>query len=217
MIMIHGWIVRDTARYPLTSLFNHFVCCSSTILRKFLLTYANINLYFLYNVTTNKIANTKHSQFFPSRSSLDHDMKGLRTLLFISLLSCTQALSADPCRGGFENLPVNDPSNCLFENLISLEWYKPEHGARLDDSCYSLEGGLALADAHPDTQGVLRTHLGLSWPEKGLQVEVYEETTDTSKQPIRTHYLGHVTGYQPIRDQHFLIRPEEKENLWQLN
>eukprot|EP00116_Pleurobrachia_bachei_P015694 sb/3475956/ len=24
--------------------------------------------------------------------------------------------------------------------------------------------------------------------------------------PIRTHYLGHVTGYQPIRDQYFLIR-----------
>eukprot|EP00116_Pleurobrachia_bachei_P008289 sb/3468551/ len=26
------------------------------------------------------------------------------------------------------------------------------------------------------------------------------------KQPIRTRYLGHVTGYQPIRDLHFLIR-----------
>ena len=25
-------------------------------------------------------------------------------------------------------------------------------------------------------------------------------------QPIRTCYLGHVTGYQPIRDQYFLIR-----------
>eukprot|EP00116_Pleurobrachia_bachei_P012529 sb/3472791/ len=30
--------------------------------------------------------------------------------------------------------------------------------------------------------------------------------TDTSKQPIRTRYLGHVTGYQRIRDQYFLIR-----------
>ena len=26
------------------------------------------------------------------------------------------------------------------------------------------------------------------------------------KQPIRTRYQGHVTGYQPIRDQDFLIR-----------
>eukprot|EP00116_Pleurobrachia_bachei_P006372 sb/3466634/ len=31
-------------------------------------------------------------------------------------------------------------------------------------------------------------------------------TTEMSKQPIRTRYLGHVTGYQPIRDQYFLIR-----------
>eukprot|EP00116_Pleurobrachia_bachei_P005857 sb/3466119/ len=30
--------------------------------------------------------------------------------------------------------------------------------------------------------------------------------TETSKQPIRTRYLGHLTGYQPIRDQYFLIR-----------
>eukprot|EP00116_Pleurobrachia_bachei_P009933 sb/3470195/ len=30
--------------------------------------------------------------------------------------------------------------------------------------------------------------------------------TETSKQPIRTCYLGHVTGNQPIRDQYFLIR-----------
>eukprot|EP00116_Pleurobrachia_bachei_P007337 sb/3467599/ len=36
--------------------------------------------------------------------------------------------------------------------------------------------------------------------------------TDTSKQPIRTRYLGHVTGYQPIRDQYFLIRSEK--TIW---
>eukprot|EP00116_Pleurobrachia_bachei_P004843 sb/3465105/ len=32
------------------------------------------------------------------------------------------------------------------------------------------------------------------------------EPTDTSKRSIRTRYLGHVTGYQPIRIQYFLIR-----------
>eukprot|EP00116_Pleurobrachia_bachei_P007584 sb/3467846/ len=32
------------------------------------------------------------------------------------------------------------------------------------------------------------------------------EDIETSKQPIRTPYLGHVTGYQPIRDQYFLSR-----------
>eukprot|EP00116_Pleurobrachia_bachei_P002435 sb/3462697/ len=31
-------------------------------------------------------------------------------------------------------------------------------------------------------------------------------TDQISKQPIRTRYLGHVVGYQPIRDQYFLIR-----------
>eukprot|EP00116_Pleurobrachia_bachei_P017413 sb/3477675/ len=29
--------------------------------------------------------------------------------------------------------------------------------------------------------------------------------TETSKQPIRPRYLGHVTDYQPIRDQYFLV------------
>eukprot|EP00116_Pleurobrachia_bachei_P004510 sb/3464772/ len=33
-----------------------------------------------------------------------------------------------------------------------------------------------------------------------------QEPTDTCKQPIGTRYLGHVSGYQPIRDQYFLIR-----------
>eukprot|EP00116_Pleurobrachia_bachei_P018048 sb/3478310/ len=37
-------------------------------------------------------------------------------------------------------------------------------------------------------------------------VEGNKEPTETSKQPIRTLYLGHLTGYQPIRDQDFLIR-----------
>eukprot|EP00116_Pleurobrachia_bachei_P014864 sb/3475126/ len=31
------------------------------------------------------------------------------------------------------------------------------------------------------------------------------QPTETSKQLIGTRYLGHVTGYQPIRDQYFLI------------
>eukprot|EP00116_Pleurobrachia_bachei_P011042 sb/3471304/ len=41
-----------------------------------------------------------------------------------------------------------------------------------------------------------------------------QEPTETSEQPIRTRYIGHVTGYQPIRDQYFLIRsvPARKHN-----
>ena len=29
--------------------------------------------------------------------------------------------------------------------------------------------------------------------------------SSSGKQPIRARYLGHVTGYQPIRDQYFLV------------
>eukprot|EP00116_Pleurobrachia_bachei_P012391 sb/3472653/ len=36
---------------------------------------------------------------------------------------------------------------------------------------------------------------------------LYQEPTETSKQPIITRYLGHVTGHQgPIRYQYFLIQ-----------
>eukprot|EP00116_Pleurobrachia_bachei_P017069 sb/3477331/ len=38
------------------------------------------------------------------------------------------------------------------------------------------------------------------------QKSIQQEPTETSKQPIRTRYLCHVTGYQPIKDQYFLIR-----------
>ena len=33
-----------------------------------------------------------------------------------------------------------------------------------------------------------------------------QEPTETSKHPIRTGYLDHVTGYQPIMDQYFMVR-----------
>eukprot|EP00116_Pleurobrachia_bachei_P004041 sb/3464303/ len=42
---------------------------------------------------------------------------------------------------------------------------------------------------------------------------VLQEPTETNKQPIRTHYLGHMIGYQPIRDQYLLIRGMERENI----
>ncbi len=51
-------------------------------------------------------------------------------------------------------------------------------------------------------------------PSPGVSAE-YQEPTETSKQPIRTRYLGHVTGYQPIRDQYFLIRSVPGENTTQ--
>ena len=37
-------------------------------------------------------------------------------------------------------------------------------------------------------------------------VTIDTEQTEPSKQPIRARYLGHMTGYQPIRDQYFLVQ-----------
>eukprot|EP00116_Pleurobrachia_bachei_P012440 sb/3472702/ len=50
----------------------------------------------------------------------------------------------------------------------------------------------------------------------------YLEPTKTSKIPIRTGYSGHVTGYQPTRDQYFSIRSVPGrylniEELYELN
>eukprot|EP00116_Pleurobrachia_bachei_P018776 sb/3479038/ len=51
----------------------------------------------------------------------------------------------------------------------------------------------------------------------------HQEPTETSKQPIRTCYLGHVIGYQPIRDQYFhtnryllalSVQPKHMVILW---
>ena len=39
-----------------------------------------------------------------------------------------------------------------------------------------------------------------------IGMEAIEEKIIEGKQPIRTRNLGHVTGYQPIRDQYFLVR-----------
>ena len=41
-----------------------------------------------------------------------------------------------------------------------------------------------------------------------------QEPTESSKQPIRARYLGHVTSYQPIRDQYFLIRSVPAAQLY---
>ena len=40
---------------------------------------------------------------------------------------------------------------------------------------------------------------------RGVTDTVRWKGRGVSRQPIRTLYLGHVTGYQPIREQYFLI------------
>eukprot|EP00116_Pleurobrachia_bachei_P008721 sb/3468983/ len=51
-----------------------------------------------------------------------------------------------------------------------------------------------IATAQEDKEGIRAFPIS-----KGNALAVHEPT-DTSKQPIRSRYLSHVTGYQPIRD-----------------
>eukprot|EP00116_Pleurobrachia_bachei_P013082 sb/3473344/ len=66
-------------------------------------------------------------------------------------------------------------------------------------SCPSFLQVIAGAGSPCDASQVNLTELPLvRFTEIGLV-----ELTDKSKQPIRTRYLGHVTVFQPMRDQHF--------------
>eukprot|EP00116_Pleurobrachia_bachei_P008981 sb/3469243/ len=51
------------------------------------------------------------------------------------------------------------------------------------------------------------THM---WMIHGI-FELMQQLTDTSKQPIKTRYLGHVTRSQPIRDQYFLTQYSNRD------
>eukprot|EP00116_Pleurobrachia_bachei_P005073 sb/3465335/ len=62
---------------------------------------------------------------------------------------------------------------------------------------------LVIVEIQADDMLILcggRTSLGL-FLGQSMRGSIYREPTETSKQPIRTCYFGHVIGYQPIRDQ----------------
>ena len=82
----------------------------------------------------------------------------------------------------------------LSHQLISVRYYLPRY----------------KTGKHPARQQwTYCTHR--FWAFKGLQLwntgmSVSQQPTESSKRPIRARYLSHVIGYQPIRDQYFLIR-----------
>eukprot|EP00116_Pleurobrachia_bachei_P009491 sb/3469753/ len=82
-----------------------------------------------------------------------------------------------------------------------------------DNKGFSLSLTLSLGPLHaPLLQKAVRSHArgGLNPlspdPVGSAEYITHREPTETSKQSIRTRYLGHVTGYHPIRHQQFLIR-----------
>eukprot|EP00116_Pleurobrachia_bachei_P003538 sb/3463800/ len=58
----------------------------------------------------------------------------------------------------------------------------------------------------PYTNTLGRLHSPLSLSCANSRPQRWQKPTETSKHSIRTRYLCHVTGYQPFRDQFFLIR-----------
>ena len=73
--------------------------------------------------------------------------------------------------------------------MASQGFCATEHRATLHTCVVLHMGGIR----YTDSLGLLRLNIILGQTEK-------------SKQPMRTLYLDHVTGYQPIRDQYFLIQ-----------
>eukprot|EP00116_Pleurobrachia_bachei_P015131 sb/3475393/ len=78
--------------------------------------------------------------------------------------------------------------------------------------------GYALELACPQIRSNFVTEFKTQISKLCIYNPIQQEPTETSKQRIRTSYLGHVTGYQPIRDQYFLIRSvsamQHEMNTW---
>eukprot|EP00116_Pleurobrachia_bachei_P013614 sb/3473876/ len=70
--------------------------------------------------------------------------------------------------------------------------------------CQAVIGFEGLGGGKPRIERV--PNLGGHVLPQTLSSLTHQEPTESSKQPIRTRYLGHVTGYQPIRNHYFLIR-----------
>ena len=71
-----------------------------------------------------------------------------------------------------------------------------EHGETIESMCIE-------CDKYFEDPRSLKRHMKVV---HDRHTEFRCTTCEVSKRPIRTGYLGHVTGYQPIRDQYFLVR-----------
>ena len=60
-------------------------------------------------------------------------------------------------------------------------------------------------DPSPVLSAIQQLTLDVDYESEEFEKSALQFYKEVSKQPIRTRYLGHVTGYPPIRDQYFLI------------
>eukprot|EP00116_Pleurobrachia_bachei_P016905 sb/3477167/ len=64
-----------------------------------------------------------------------------------------------------------------------------------------------MGSAAPDRpENNLISHEHTNDPYIQFHTNIKYNSLQNIKQPIRTRYLGHITGYQPIRGQYLLIR-----------
>ena len=70
----------------------------------------------------------------------------------------------------------------------------------------SLTGGPDIVDLQNHPNELRSEHYLLFLADQGLDHMLYLQATELSKHPIRSRYLDHVTGHQPIREQYFMIR-----------
>merc|ERR1719282_690799 len=71
---------------------------------------------------------------------------------------------------------------------------------------HSFSHSLSISLTHNHTQNIILTLIYPSSNSRSIYTYIHTRNRpDTSKKPIRTLYLGHVTSYQPIRDQ-YLVR-----------
>ena len=123
--------------------------------------------------------------------------------LIWSLAGECPALTSQPqdYDGNLQNLTsLHLPAKQLIVNDLTHKTLQTKLGAHRHD-LVCIDGKL---DGKKRKYGELE---GRSGDDAGkAELRKLEIKAQVSQQPIRTHYLDHVTGYQPIRDQYSLVR-----------
>eukprot|EP00116_Pleurobrachia_bachei_P005283 sb/3465545/ len=116
---------------------------------------------------------------------------------------------AKHARAEGRDIVIATPGRTMQLVSMNIIRWVPDYNIHPDLPGCSGEKGFARKMRRADTWSGVRTVFSQNkpviLPEKALLALKPPPPTEPSKEPIRTRYLGHGTGYQPIRDQYFLI------------
>eukprot|EP00116_Pleurobrachia_bachei_P007116 sb/3467378/ len=141
------------------------------------------------------LAEVNIQKFCLEKENIDFNL--LKTLNSFALArksmtrTCGQEILLKPLINGFTKDPL--PLVNLAQELFCGQISKP-------DKCYGALVWDAMRNNIMIKAAASKNNMIKTAPDGGRQ-----QPTETSKQPIRTRYLGHVTGYKPIKDQYFQI------------